>query len=390
MLLPIGTSLRPRQTPYMNYALILINTVIFIAMYVGGKQSMQKYASAYMLTPAYPYLWQFITYAFLHGSIAHILGNMYFLYIFGNNVNDRLGNLGYLIFYLGGGVFSALGHIAAASFYGTGAATPVLGASGAIAAVAGAYLVLFPQSLITIVYWFFIIGTMEIPALYLIIIKMIFIDNIISRSAANVAYDAHLGGYAFGIVAILLLRALNLLHEDQLDLWSMLKQWNRRRVYKDIVAESTDPFAGKISKKIEVKEVKTEAETQSEEKVSSLRQEILSRITQGNIGAAADLYLDLIKENVAQPLPRQALLDISNQFMSAGKWTDAAAAYEKFLSFYGVSEYSGQVLLMLGIIYGRYLPDAKKALEYLKKAVDKLTDPGHKKMCEDEIKRLEA
>ena len=390
MLLPIGTSLRPRQTPYMNYALILINTVIFIAMYVGGKQSMQKYASAYMLTPAYPYLWQFITYAFLHGSIAHILGNMYFLYIFGNNVNDRLGNLGYLIFYLGGGVFSALGHIAAASFYGTGAATPVLGASGAIAAVAGAYLVLFPQSLITIVYWFFIIGTMEIPALYLIIIKMIFIDNIISRSAANVAYDAHLGGYAFGIVAILLLRALNLLHEDQLDLWSMLKQWNRRRVYKDIVAESTDPFAGKISKKIEVKEVKTEAETQSEEKVSSLRQEILSRITQGNIGAAADLYLDLIKENVAQPLPRQALLDISNQFMSAGKWTDAAAAYEKFLSFYGVSEYSGQVLLMLGIIYGRYLPDAKKALDYLKKAVDKLTDPGHKKMCEDEIKRLEA
>ena len=178
----------------MNYALIAINIVIFVAMYIGGQQSMNKWASAYMLTPSYPYLWQFLTYAFLHGSVAHILGNMYFLYIFGNNVNDRLGNLGYLIFYLAGAVFSALGHILAATIGGTGAATPVLGASGAIAAVCGAYLVLFPQSLITIVYWFFIIGTMEIPALYLIIVKLILIDNVISRSAQNVAYDAHLGG----------------------------------------------------------------------------------------------------------------------------------------------------------------------------------------------------
>jgi tetratricopeptide (TPR) repeat protein len=93
---------------------------------------------------------------------------------------------------------------------------------------------------------------------------------------------------------------------------------------------------------------------------------------------------------VVQPLPKQALLDISNQFMSMGKWSEAAAAYEKFLSFYGGYEYSGQVLLMLGIIYARYLPDKDKALNSLKKAVLKLNDPGQKKMCEDEIKRLES
>ncbi|MBU2595936.1 MAG: hypothetical protein KJ757_00005, partial [Planctomycetes bacterium] len=247
-----------------------------------------------------------------------------------------------------------------------------------------------PQTLITVVYWFFFIGTLEVPAIYLIIVKMIFIDNVISRSAPNVAYDAHLSGYAFGVLAILLLRVLNLIHEDQLDLWAMLKQWNRRRVYKDVVAEGVDSFAGRISKKIEVKEVKTEAQKQAEEKISSMRQEIMTRISGGNIAAAADLYLELTKENVAQPLPRQPLLDIANQLMSAGKWPEAAGAYEKFLSFYGGNEYSGQIQLMLGIIYTRYLPDKIKALDNLKKAFVKLAETGQKKMCQDEIKRLEA
>src|SRR4030043_530243 len=143
MLLPIRTSIRPQQTPYTNYALIIANVIIFFLTYSGGEHTLRPWAGNLMLTPAYPFLWQFITYAFLHGGIGHIFGNMYFLYIFGNNVNDRLGHLGYLIFYLAGAVFSALGHILAASFYGTGVATPVLGASGAVAAVTGAYLVLF-------------------------------------------------------------------------------------------------------------------------------------------------------------------------------------------------------------------------------------------------------
>jgi membrane associated rhomboid family serine protease len=374
----------------MNYGLIAVNVIIFGLMYLGGQQSMQKWGSAYMLTPAYPYLWQFLTYAFLHGSVGHIFGNMYFLYIFGNNVNDRLGNLGYLLFYLAGAVFSALGHIFAAHIGGEGAATPVLGASGAIAAVTGAYLVLFPQTLITIVYWLFFIGTMEIPALYLIIIKMIVIDNVISRNVANVAYDAHLAGYAFGIGAILLLRMLSLLQEDHFDLWSMVKQWNRRRVYRDVVAEGVDPFGGTISKKIEVKEVKSQSQIQVEEKVSLLRRDILTRLSEGNIASATELYQLLIKEDDNQPLPRQAMLDIANQLMSTGTWTVAAQAYERFLSSYGNYEFTEQVMLMLGVIYGRYLSEPKKALEYLKKAVNRLSDPAQKKMCEEEIRRLEV
>jgi membrane associated rhomboid family serine protease len=374
----------------MNYALIAVNVIIFVLMYAGGAKSAQKWADTYMLTPAYPFLWQFITYAFLHANLMHLLGNMFFLYLFGNNVNDRLGHIGYLIFYLAGGVFSALGHILAASFFGAGAATPVLGASGAISAVIGAYLVLYPQTLITVVYWLFFVGTIEIPAIYLIIIKMIFFDNIITRSGQNIAYDAHLAGYAFGILAILLMRIIGLISEDQFDLWSMIKRWRHRSQYRDIVAEEIDSYSGQISKKIEAVEVKTEEQKQAEEKITSLRQQILALIAQGNLSAAADLYLELVKQNVAQPLPKQSLLDIANHFMSISNWPEAAAAYERYLSFYGGYEYSGQVLLMLGIIYARYLPDKTKALESLKKATVKLNDPGQKKMCDDEIRRLES
>jgi membrane associated rhomboid family serine protease len=389
MLLPIRTNIRSRRTPYMNYALIVVNVIIFLITYTGGEQTLHGWAQKYMLTPAYPFLWQFITYAFLHGSIGHIFGNMFFLYMFGNNVNDRLGHVGYLLFYLAGAVFSAVGHILIAPLHGSGIATPVLGASGAIAAVTGAYLVLYPQSLITIVYWFFIVGTMEVPAIYLILLKMIFIDNIIARTAPNIAYDAHLAGYTFGMGAILLLLAIKFLPEDDFDLWAIIRRWNQRRVYRDIIAQNGDSFSGRLSKKIEVKEVKTEAQKQTEEKISALRQEILTRINQRNLAAAAELYLELAKENGGQPLPRQTMLDIANQLMSAGKWPDAAETYEKFLHYYSGTEHFEQVQLMLGIIYARYLPDKTKALDYLKKAYGKLSDAGQKKMCSDEIQRLE-
>lgn len=384
MLLPIRTNIEPRRTPYMNYALIAANVVIFLLSYSGGPTSLRHWSVPYMLTPSYPFLWQFITYAFLHGSFLHIFGNMYFLYMFGNNVNDRLGNVGYLGFYLAGAVFSAIGHILIAPFHGLGVATPVLGASGAIAAVTGAYLVLYPQTIITILYWFFIIGTWDVPAIYLILIKMIFIDNVITRTAANVAYDAHLAGYAFGIGAILLLLIIKLLPHNEFDLWAMIRRWNAKRVYRDSVSQDWDPFAGRLTKKITVKEV------QQDEKTTALRQEILTRISQGNLAAAAQLYLQqAAASDTGLLLPRQSLLDIANQLMSEGNWPDAAATYEKYLTWFGTSEHSEQVRLMLGIIYARYLPDEAKAVEYLKLALNKLTDPSQKKLCADEIQRLE-
>lgn len=387
MILPIRTSIRPRRTPYTNYALIAANVFIFLLQHHVDPNThhlaFRPWVTQLMLTPTYPHLWQFISYAFLHGSLMHVVGNMYFLYLFGNNVNDRLGHVGYLCFYLAGAVFSAIGHTLIS-------VNPVLGASGAVAAVTGAYLVLFPQTLITVVYWFFFIGTMDLPALYFIGFKLIFWDNVLERHIPNVAYDAHLAGYAFGIAAILIMLATGLLTSSGFDLWSMIKQWNRRRRYRDVVSAGYDPFTGRTpTKQIKAKDVTKPIDKQKMQKIEQLRNDIASRTSQRNLTAAAEKYLELIALDSSQILPRQYLLDIANELTSENRHADAAKAYEQFLAHYDKYEYIEQVQLMLGLLYSRYLDQPSRAKKHLSTAAEKLSDPGQLKMCRDELEKLQ-
>ncbi len=393
-ILPIRTSIRPWRTPYANYALIVINVLIFLLTYLPrinpytGQtvEILRPWAKQFMLTPGDWHFWQFISYAFLHGGPWHVIGNMYFLYIFGNNVNDKLGHAGYVSLYLGGAVFAGIGHTILH-------VNPVLGASGAVAAITGAYLALFPQTFITVLYWFFFFGTMELLALYFILFKLIFWDNIIEPrfSVAAVAYDAHIAGYAFGIAAILSLLASGLVTGSGFDLWAMIKRWNRRRQYRDVVSSSYDPYSDRTTtKQINVKEVKqTAAQKQQAEKITQIRNEITSRITQRNLPAAATLYLELIDIDSEQILPQQYLLDIANQLASDNKPDQAAAAYEQFLKHYGKYEYVEQVELMLGILYSRYLQNSELAIKHLQTAAKKLSDPGQLKMCQEELTKLQ-
>jgi membrane associated rhomboid family serine protease len=393
MLLPIKTSIQPRRTPYTNYALVFVNVAIFLLSYFpldtygGEPEYLRHWANQFVLDPAPGQLelWQFISYAFLHAGFMHIAGNMFFLYLFGNNVNDKLGNVGYLAFYLAGAVFSGIGHVLLSG-------SSVLGASGAVAAVTGAYLVLFPQTLITVIYWFFFIGTMELPALYFIAFKLIIWDNVIEPSFAPpvaVAYGAHLAGYAFGIAAIVGLVAAGIISGSSYNLWAMIKQWNRRRRYIDVVSSGYDPYTGQTSaRRIKVKEViKSAAQKQKEEQIMQLRNEIGNRMLQRNVSAAAEAYVELMEQDSQQILPGKQLLDIANQLAGENKHAEAARAYEQFLYHYSTYEYAEQVELMLGIIYARYLNQPESAVKHLQIAEGKLTDPGQLKMCREEIAR---
>ncbi len=387
-ILPIRTSIRPWRTPYANYALIAANFAVFFLQFYIDPQThhlaFRPGIEQFMLTPMRPHLWQFVSYSFLHSGIWHIAGNMFFLYLFGNNVNDKLGHVGYLCFYLAGAAFSGIGHALMR-------VNPALGASGAVAAVTGAYLVLFPQTLITVFYWFiYFINTIEISALYFIGFKLIFWDNVAERSMPNVAYDAHLSGYAFGISAMLIMLATGLISSSHLDLWAMIKRWNQRRRYRDVVSSGYDPFTGRTTtKKIKVKEVKkTAAQQRQEEKIKQLRNETVNRITQHNLPAAAEAYLELIKLDSEQVLPRQYLLDIANQLAGENKHAESAQAYEKFLTHYSNYEYVEQVELMLGILYSRYLNKPDLAIKHLQTAAQRLSEPGQVKMCNEELAKL--
>ena len=406
-LLPIRTSIWPRRTPYANYLLIALNVVIFFLSYSFDHQypftidgnivyvnghilplPIRPWAMSWILLPGHWHYWQFLSYAFLHGSILHIVGNMFFLYLFGANINDKLGDVRYVLFYLTGAIVSGAGF----ALVHPSSLAPTLGASGAIAAVTGAYLVLFPHTQITVLYWIiFFIGTFEIPALYFIGFKLIIWDNIISRIGPHVAYEAHLAGYAYGIGLLLLLLATRILSGTQYDLWVMIRQWNRRRRYRDAVTAGYDPFrpvGGR--RRVESQEVPTRrVAPQDQERIEQIRRAIGERIEQRNLPPVVDLYLELVRLDPEQVLPRQQLLDVANQLASEHRWADAARAYEQFLAHYsGSYEYTEQVELMLGILYARYLHERDRAITHLRRACGRLVDPGQAKMCREELAQL--
>jgi membrane associated rhomboid family serine protease len=141
---------------------------------------------------------------FLHGGWLHIAGNMLFLWIFGNNVEDKIGPFLYLLFYLLGGIAAA----AAQTATSPNAVIPSLGASGAIAAVLGAYLVMFPRRRVLILVFFFLITLIEVPAV--VVLGFWFLLQFFNGTAAltahidgGVAYWAHIGGFAFGVLVAL-------------------------------------------------------------------------------------------------------------------------------------------------------------------------------------------
>jgi membrane associated rhomboid family serine protease len=143
-----------------------------------------------------------LTCVFLHGSVMHLLGNMWFLYIFGDNVEDRLGHWGYLIFYLACGVAASVSHYA----FEVNSPIPTIGASGAVAGVMGAYLFLYPHAnVVTLVPIIFLLQLMVIPApiflgLWFLIQLLQGTFSIGATEATGVAWWAHIGGFAIGFV----------------------------------------------------------------------------------------------------------------------------------------------------------------------------------------------
>jgi membrane associated rhomboid family serine protease len=140
---------------------------------------------------------------FMHGSILHVLGNMLFLWIFGNNIEDRLGKIGYLGFYVLGGVVAAAAHVA----FNLDSVVPVVGASGAIAAVMGAYIVWYPHArVLSLVPLFLIFTFVDLPAI--VVLGLWFLLQFLTNPNEGVAWLAHVGGFVFGAVVALGLRPL--------------------------------------------------------------------------------------------------------------------------------------------------------------------------------------
>jgi membrane associated rhomboid family serine protease len=248
--LPLSDNIRARRRPFVTWTLMAISIAVFVFTYTQPETTLPGYdngrpvrvsgfealtveygfvscelaenceqpnrsevtatgnedeTAAVRVPERSPYLTLF-TSMFMHGGLLHIVGNMLFLFIFGNNVEDRMGRLGYLVFYLLAGLAADLAQFAT----DTASDIPGIGASGAIAGVLGAYLVLFPRARVltalTLLIFFYVV---EIPAI--IVLGLWFVLQLASGSAAlvgpeqgggGVAYFAHVGGFVAGLVLV--------------------------------------------------------------------------------------------------------------------------------------------------------------------------------------------
>lgn len=209
-MIPLYDTVRSHRFPIVNWGLIVLNVLVFLYELSLGPAALRNLTFTWGLVPvnlmAHPGTgWITIfTAMFLHGGWFHILSNMWVLFIFGDNVEDRMGRLRYLIFYLSSGVAAAL----LESLVLQNSQVPMIGASGAIAGVLGAYLILYPRARVaSIVPIIFIFTIIEIPAA--IFLLFWFVSQLFSGwlalqgSAGNgIAWWAHVGGFVFGMLAV--------------------------------------------------------------------------------------------------------------------------------------------------------------------------------------------
>lgn len=237
MLFPLGDDNRDRHTtPVINYFLIILNIFVFVYWQQFGNDI--NFTFSYSAVPAeilsgrdivtsakvvedpvtgesltlpglgptpIPVYLTLLTSMFMHGGIAHIAGNMLFLWIFGDNLEHAMGRRRYLLFYLLCGVLAGLCHVLSSAYLNKSTLVPSLGASGAISGVLGGYLILFPRRLVHV--WV-LLGTMTLPAF--IVVGLWFVFQLINgmgilggeEAAGGIAYAAHIGGFIAGLILV--------------------------------------------------------------------------------------------------------------------------------------------------------------------------------------------
>jgi len=226
-MIPIRDENSTNETPYTTYALMSLNILVwFLVQGAGTDEALSRSVCEYGFVPAalftgidgaacstvhVPSFLSIFTSMFMHGGWMHLLGNMLFLWVFGDNVEDSMGHARFLVFYLLGGVFAAL----AQGISDSGAVVPMVGASGAIGAVMGAYLFLYPKVKVTIAVFIVILfWTFRVPA-YLMLGYWIAVQAIsaASTSAAGggIAFWAHIGGFLSGILLVQVFKSNELL-----------------------------------------------------------------------------------------------------------------------------------------------------------------------------------
>jgi len=208
--IPLRDVIPSRTTPFITVTIIALNSVAWLLEISMPHEQLNEFLTVFGVVPA-AFAWPtLITSMFLHGSWMHVIGNMWYLWIFGDNVEDRFGHGRFLTFYLMAGIIAAFGQI----LIDPNSTLPTIGASGAIAGVMGAYFVLYPHSrVLTLLPLIIIWEVIELPAIVLLgfwFVMQLFSAGTVAMTASTgtggVAFMAHVAGFAFGLGAVFVFR----------------------------------------------------------------------------------------------------------------------------------------------------------------------------------------
>lgn len=368
--------------------MIIVNMLIYLLGLVGqyrGLFDLETMVSAGHLGRHGFKVWQLVTYQFLHdsGSIWHLAFNMLFLWIFGCAVEDRLGRLSYLAFYLLGGATAGVAHMMISP-------NPVIGASGSISAVTGAFLAMFPRSRIKVLVIFFLIGAYNIPSLWFIgfffaldVVKQVF--GLLGSTEGHVAYAAHIAGYLYGFGTAFLLLATRVVKREEFDVFYLFKQARRRAAFRAAAGSGPagpwESGSADTAKRLAKQQTKSAPISTDVPEVVAARAEITRLVDDHQLHEAAARYLDLLDEHPEAVLPERVQLDVANQLYSDGEHFHASLAYELLLHHYPRRDRAAEVRLLLGIIFARHLNQPDRARQFLEEAATALHEPEQKSLA---------
>jgi len=345
--------------------LIILNVAMFLAQTLADRFAPDvagRIMELGLLQPNNLTWWTLLSYAFLHAGFMHIFGNMLFLWVFGTAVEDKLGRVGFAALYIAGAV-------AAGGLHAMFQDNPVLGASGAVAAVTGAFLVFFPRVDIKVLLFFLIIGVYSIPAWFFIVFAIAKDFLFAGLGMGGVAYLAHIGGYLLGFTAAMTLLASGIVAREGYDLFSIATRAKRRRDFLE---------SGHI--KDQAVRAAEAATVVVDDELATARAEISRLAAAGQPDQAARAWVEF-KSRYSQAatgtttMGRKTQLDIANILLQAGDHTQAADAYERFAEVYPSDPEAARVRVMLALIATRYLQQRERARAALAGIRGKLTDP---------------
>ncbi|UYV11268.1 MAG: rhomboid family intramembrane serine protease [Phycisphaera sp.] len=379
MLIPLGTDRPLRRTPVVTYALLALNVVAYMVQSALTKDPLSPVAAIVwnaVLVPGVSGWWTWVTYAFLHGSPLHLLGNMVFLWVFAQAVEDRFGRIGFSAFYLVGAVATGGAHALFSEH-------AVVGASGAVACCTGAYLVMFPRANVRVLLLLFV-GVTLWPAWVFIALAISWDVLTWARGGMGVAVWAHFGGYAYGFAIAFTLLAFRVVPREPYDLFMVINQKRRRNQIRSAVRSAglDQPMAAKPPRR--------EKPPSPADAAAELRRGIENALKDRRPGSAATMYRRLIEnhENAESRLSRDVQLDLANTLYQRKQHELAARAYEGFLKAEGDDDEAPMVRVLLARVLADHLDDAGRAKDLLRQALLELRDPQLRELAQADLDAL--